>query len=273
MVGQHGPESTVPLRDWNVRINRGILTGFNKAFIINEEIRQDLIRKSPKNAEIIRPILKGRNIKKYDVEFDNLWVIFTRRGIAIDEYPAIKDYLYAHYEDLKPKVGNDATGRKPGTYKWYEIQDNVAYYNDFEKDKIVWLELTDKPKFAYDNQKFFIEATAFIMTGDNLKFLTVFLNSRLCEWYFDKITTTSGVGTNRWKKVYIENIPVPKLRKEQLDMFSHYLDNLLDLQKENSDTSELEAEINNAIYQLYPLESFEIELVQGTNVPRYNDEA
>ncbi|HEX8331128.1 MAG TPA: TaqI-like C-terminal specificity domain-containing protein, partial [Segetibacter sp.] len=204
-------EIGTPLRDWDVQIYRGILTGYNEAFIINKETRDRLVNASPKNDEIIRPILKGRNIKKYLPEFDDLWIIFTRRGIDIDSYPSIKEHLYRFYDYLKPKTDNDRIGRKPGNYKWYEIQDNVAYYQDFIKEKIHWIELSDVPKFSYDNKQYFPEATAFIMTGKHLKYLTAFLNSKLSEWYFDKITTTSGVGTNRWKKIYIENLPIPKV--------------------------------------------------------------
>jgi len=156
-------ESTgTPLKNWDVQINYGIKTGFNEAFIIDRAKRDELLKNCPEAVEIIRPILKGRNIKKYVAEFDELYIIFTRRGIDIDLYPAVKEHLLQYYDRLKPKEENDLIGRKPGSYKWFEIQDNVAYFEDFNKEKITWIELSDIPKFSYDNENYFVEATAFI---------------------------------------------------------------------------------------------------------------
>jgi adenine-specific DNA-methyltransferase len=220
-------KSGIPLKNWNVQINYGIKTGYNDAFIINGKKRDEIIEKCPKAAEIIRPILKGRDIKKYRAQFEDRFLIFTRRGIDIDLYPAVKDYLLKYYELLKPKSGDDKIGRKSGSYKWYEIQDNIAYFLEFDKEKIIWIELSDSPKFSYDDEKFLAEATAFIMTGSHLKYLTAFFNSQLCDWYFDKITTTSGVGTNRWKKIYIENLAIPEIDFEKEKQFEKIIDNLL----------------------------------------------
>ena len=164
------------------------------------------------------------------------------------------------YEDLKPKQDGDKKGRKPGNYKWYEIQDNVAYFGDFSKEKIMWLELTDVPKFAYDNKQFFVEATAFIMTGNNLKFLSAFLNSKLSEWYFDKITTTSGVGTNRWKKVYIEFFPIPKLDSDEKKKFEFVVDKLL--QTTDSLTEKLlQDQIDEMVLNIYPFSEEEKQVI------------
>jgi hypothetical protein len=258
----------LPLKDWDVQINYGIKTGFNEAFIIDSKTKEELIAKSPKNAEIIRPILKGRHIKKYQAEFDNQWIIFSRKGIDIEQYPAIKEHLQKYYKFLKPKETNDLIGRKPGNYQWYEIQDNVAYYKDFEKDKVIWLELTDIPKFAYDNEKYFIEATAFIMTGDCLKYLIAFLNSKICEWYFDKITTSSGVGTNRWKKIYLQNLPIPKIHKNQEVFFNNLVDNIISNKNHDSDIHELEKELEKKIYSLYNFTEIELEYF---NYGKYHD--
>jgi len=216
---------------------------------------------SPKSAEIIRPIFKGRDIKKYRAEFDDRWVIFTRRGIDIEQYPAVKEYLFQHYDSLKPREDNDTSGRKPGSYKWYEIQDNVAYFDDFNKEKIIWIELSDAPKFSYDDEKYFVEATAFIMTGPHLKYLTAFLNSQLCNWYFDKITTTSGVGTNRWKKIYIEHLPIPEIDIEMEKQFDEIINATFNALDENKDISEFDANINAMILDLYQFEQAEKDLL------------
>ncbi len=133
-------------------------------------------------------------MRSYAYRFEGQYLIFARRGIEIDEFPEIKNYLYGFYDRLKPREGEDKIGRKPGPYKWYEIQDNVAYYTEFEKPKLVWGELSDKPKFAFDDKGMYPEATLFFMTGENLKYLLSIFNSRLASWYFSQITTTSGMG-------------------------------------------------------------------------------
>ena len=126
-----------PLKEWDVSINYGIKTGFNEAFIIDQETRNSLVEKSPKSAEIIRPILLGKDVKRYTFKWKNLWVIFTRRGTNIDEYPAIKNYLFQFYERLRPRNNGEKTGRKPGSYKWFETQDNIAYFESFSQRKLV----------------------------------------------------------------------------------------------------------------------------------------
>jgi adenine-specific DNA-methyltransferase len=250
-----------PLRDWDINIYRGILTGYNEAFIIDQKIKDKLIQASPKSAEIIRPIIRGRDIKKYSIRHDEKWIIFTRRGVDIDLYPAIKQHLMQYYENLKPKNDKDITGRKPGPYKWYEIQDNVAYYQDFEKEKIIWIELTDKPNFALDKDQYYINNTIFFITGTRLKYLLAFLNSRLCEWYFDKIAATSGAGTRRWIKQYIDQIciPIPSIESETV------INALVEKIYEFGITEKLVNTIDDKICQLFSLTDDEVELV-GTAI-------
>jgi adenine-specific DNA-methyltransferase len=249
----------IPLKDWDIKIYRGVLTGYNEAFIIDEDTKNKLIDASPKNAEIIRPILKGRDIKNYYCQFENRYIIFAKRGIDIDDYQAVKDYLSTYHENLKPRSEKDTIGRKPGSYQWFEIQDNVAYYRDFYKEKIIWIELSDMPKFAYDKAGYFVEATAFIMTGSHLQYLTAFLNSPLCDWYFDKITTTSGVGTNRWKKVYIEELRVPLADPDIESAFKK----TFDLLQANNFSESIRDCLNEMVYDLYDFAADEKEIINS----------
>jgi hypothetical protein len=158
--------------------------------------------------------LRGRDIKQYRAQFGGLWVIFTRRGININNYISVKEHLFGYYKELKPRENNEKSGRKPGNYKWYEIQDNVAYYKDFSKEKLVWIELTDSPKFALDTEGYFLNNTTFFMTGHHIRYLLGFLNSSLCEWYFDKLAATSGAGTRRWIKMYIDQLQIPQVAND-----------------------------------------------------------
>src|SRR5690606_17466112 len=137
----------------------GVLTGLNAAFVIDEATRNELIAADPRSADVIKPWLRGRDVKRWAVEWDGLYVIFTRRGIDIDQYPAIKAYLAQYRERLEPgKKG----GRKPGSYKWYEIQDSVAYYEKFDKPKIIWPDIAKAPTFAYDSGGFFTDTTTYM---------------------------------------------------------------------------------------------------------------
>jgi hypothetical protein len=198
------------LKEWDINIYRGILTGYNDAFIIDKKTRDYLVEASPKNAEIIRPILRGRDIKKYNATFANQWIINTHNGIkerniepinVQNDFPAV----FKHLEGFK----NELVNRQDKGKHWSNLR-NCAYLDDLEKEKLIWIELTDHPNFALDVEGYYLNNTIFFMTGTHLKYLLGFLNSRLCEWYFDKITATSGAGTRRWIKMYIDQICVPK---------------------------------------------------------------
>jgi adenine-specific DNA-methyltransferase len=245
-----------PLKDWDINIYRGILTGFNDAFIIDQKTRDALIEASPKNGEIIRPILRGRDIKKYNAHFANQWIINTHNGIRekkippVDvkkDYPAVYDHL-SKYEDALSK-------RLDKGQHWSNLR-NCAYLGNFESEKIVWIELTDQPNFALDKSAFYLNNTIFFMIGNHLKYLLAFLNSRLCEWYFDKIAATSGAGTRRWIKMYIDQICVPFPDKEIESKIIGIVDSL-----NESFDMKLYKSLDNEIYDIFKLSSEEIDLL------------
>jgi len=109
------------------RFYYGIKTGFNEAFVVDRATRDQLIAEHPSSAELLKPFLRGRDVKRWRVEPQDLWLIFTRHGVEIERYPAILRHLSQYKAELMPGV---AGGRKPGSYKWYEIQDNVAYWHE-----------------------------------------------------------------------------------------------------------------------------------------------
>jgi hypothetical protein len=190
-------------------------------------------------------------------------MIFTRHGIDIKQYPAVEQYLSSYYDELKPKKSGDKAGRKPGTYKWYEIQDNVAYYQDFSKEKITWIELTDQPKFALDTEGYFLNNSVFFMTGIHLRYLAGFLNSKLCEWYFDKLAASSGVGTRRWFKVYVEQLAVPQISVEQQEPITKLVDEAVMANTEASRRHELKQLIDIEIFRLFSLTNAEINFIKS----------
>jgi adenine-specific DNA-methyltransferase len=245
-----------PLKDWDLEINYGIKTGFNEAFIIDADKRNELLINCPEADEIIRPILRGRDIKKYNAQFANQWIINTHNGIRekkippVDvkqDYPAVYDHL-SKYEDALSK-------RLDKGQHWSNLR-NCAYLGNFESEKIVWIELTDQPNFALDKSAFYLNNTIFFMTGDHLKYLLAFLNSRLCEWYFDKIAATSGAGTRRWIKMYIDQICVPFPDKEIESKITGIVDSL-----NESFDMKLYKSLDNEIYDIFKLSSEEIDLL------------
>jgi hypothetical protein len=166
------------------RFYRGILTGLNEAFVIDETARQRLIAEDPKSAELIKPWLRGRDIRKWKAEWAGLYVIFTRRGTDIEKYPAIKRHLEQFQKDLEPKKSEKAKcGRKPGTYKWFEIQDNIAYFEEFEKPKIVYPNITKTNIFAYDTTGILTNQKCFIIPTTDI-YLVAILNSKLATQWF-----------------------------------------------------------------------------------------
>ena len=245
-----------PLKEWDVNIYRGILTGYNEAFIINQETRDKLVGASSKNAEIIRPILRGRDIKSYNISFADQWLINTHNGLKsknIDRIDAINySSIFEHLQQYESILKN----RFDKGDNWTNLR-NCAYLEEFEKEKIVWLELTDKPNFALDNTGFYINNTIFFMTGNHLKYLLGFLNSRICEWYFDKIAATSGVGTRRWIKLYIDQICIPIPDKELEEKMNLYVDRMIE-----NPILDNRKEIENIFYTVFNFTEEEIKLIE-----------
>jgi adenine-specific DNA-methyltransferase len=250
----------LPLKEWDIEIYRGILTGYNDAFIIDGKKKEELIKADPKSAEIIRPILRGRDIKRYFHQFADLWLIstFPSLRVSIDDYPAVKQHLLSFGYDRLKQTG-DPGARKKTNNQWFETQDSISYWDDFSKQKIVWMELADHANFYLDTEGYFVNDTVFFLTGDRLLYLLSFLNSRLCEWYFAQIAATSGVGTRRWKKQYIYHIRVPhSIPKKDEQLLGRLAVEIEKKKKLGVDVRTLENEIDEIIFGLFGLSSDEI---------------
>jgi hypothetical protein len=267
-------EKGIPLGDWDIKIYRGVTTGFNKAFIVDTETKEQLCAEDAKSAEIIKPILRGRDISRYYYDWKGLWIIFTKRGMDIEKYPAIKNYLLQYKEMLEPKKKRGpGAGRKPGPYKWYEIQDNTAYYPEFEKDKIVWREIVDHSKFTWDNKAYFALAKVFTMTGkENNKYLLAILNSTLGDFAIKKYYSPFlGEKINEFKKEWVQKLPIPKISESDQKLFIELVDKILSITKDadylenpakQSKVREYERQIDQMVYKLYGLTEEEIKIVE-----------
>ena len=213
-----------PLKDWDINIYRGILTGYNEAFIIDKTKKEEILanckteEERQRTAEIIRPILRGRDIKRYGYEFADLYIITTFPSLKIDieSYPAVKQHLLSFGYDRLKQTG-DKGARKKTNNKWFETQDSISYWEDFYKQKIMYSEIVREPQFYLDNKgEFFAEATTFIMTGSNLEYLYYLLHSKAITYFFKTFYAGGGLGGDgyRYKKVFLEKLPIPPIKND-----------------------------------------------------------
>jgi hypothetical protein len=194
----------------------GIKTGRNEAFVIDRATRDALIAEDPKSAEVLKPLLKGNEIRRWRSEPRDQWLIFTRRGIQIDRYPAIYKYLLERKQSIaiRPKDWQPTEempqwlGRKPGSYEWYEIQDSIDYHKEFEKPKIGYIEICSEPQFAWIEAGKYMEATTFLIPNAE-RFLLAYLNSKAAWFYFMSETSILRGGFLRMKNQFVEPLPIP----------------------------------------------------------------
>jgi len=246
------------------KMYRGILTGFNEAFVIDANTRATLIEKDANCVTIIKPFLDGKDIKSYQTPKNKKWLIFTRRGIDINNYPSIIEHLNFYRDDLTPKLkdSDSLKGRKPGSYKWFEIQDSVDYHLEFEKDKIVWAETSLGNQFCMIAGGIYLNKTTFMMPSNDLTLLAI-LNSNLVRFYLDSIVSKVRGGYFSMSKSYVETVPI--VYPKNTEPFIERVTKIIDSKKENpeADTTELEAQINQLVYQLYDLTEEEIKIIEN----------
>ena len=265
-----------PLKDWDVKINYGIKTGYNKAFIIDEQTRAKLINSDSKSDELIKPIIRGRDVRRYQANWAHLWIIVTKFGSHSNlqkEYPALYEHLAQHEQKLRARGQCKYTRAKKtnqnvgydGQHHWLELDNNPSdeYLETFYKEKLVWMDLTDQGRFAYEDSQMFCVNTVFIMTGRALKYLCAVLNSKLITWFMSNTALNSGMGVTRWIGHTVEQIPVPEVSEEHQRPFVDLVDQILDAKTADpsADTSDAEADIDQLVYHLYGLTDSEINAV------------
>ena len=212
----------IPLKEWDISINYGIKTGFNDAFIINGEKRAELIALDPKSAEIIRPILRGRDIKRYGYDFADLYLINTHNGVKekgikriyIEDYPAVKAHLDLYHSQLEKRTDQGDTP--------YNLR-NCAYIEDFSKQKIVYPDISEKLNFQIVEGEIYFNNTIYFITSEteNLDYLLKFLNSNLIDWYYKTLSVQLGEKAVRMFTIYVLNIPIPK-NKDKDNIYESY---------------------------------------------------
>ncbi|WP_187843669.1 class I SAM-dependent DNA methyltransferase [Helicobacter pylori] len=276
-----------PLKDWGIQINYGIKTGANEAFIIPTEKRDAILKncddtqkdekgmsERERTIELIKPILRGKDIKRYSYEWAHLWVINTHNGytsalkskippIDIEKYPATKAHLDAHLDTIATRCDQGDTP--------YHLR-NCAYLEDFEKEKIVYPETSQGAYFVYENSGIFLEKTAFMIVSDayNLKLLTALLNSKLVTFYFKNFCGGCILGKSgyQYNKHALEKIPIPKIttkNQELADKITDCAGRILKSKAKDpkANTQKLEKEIDALVYQLYHLTDEEIKIIEN----------
>ena len=284
-----------PLKEWDIKINYGIKTGFNDAFIIDGRIKNELIERDPKSAEIIKPILRGRDIKRYRAKFADKWLINTHSGVIdpfiddeelkkmrkdglikvnddysievlhpeafliepinIGNYPAIREHLDKYWDKL---VKRQDKGITP-----YNLR-HCAYLEEFEKEKIVWQRITQKPTFCVSSAgEYILDSMAFLsgFSLNNGKYIVAILNSKLVEFWVDKSVHQYGTTGYRLANQYVEQIPIPPIPEPDQQPFINLVDTILAKKERGEDTSKEEFEIDMRVYELYGLTDEEIRVV------------
>ncbi|EJB17247.1 type II restriction-modification enzyme [Helicobacter pylori CPY6081] len=271
-----------PLKDWDIQIYRGILTGANEAFIITTEKREEILNACKTQEErkrtetLIKPILRGKDIKRYSYEWAGEWVINTHNGytsnlkfkippIDIEKYPALKSHLDSHWDTIATRSDQGDTP--------YHLR-NCAYLEDFEKEKIVYGEIVQEPRFYLDNGEcklgyFYAEATSFILTGEHLHYLLGMLHSKLITFAFKTFYAGGGLGESgyRYKKAFIERLPIPKITPQNQELARKITDcakQILEAKEKDpkANTQKLEKEIDALVYSLYNLTDEEIKIIE-----------
>ncbi|MGL2803935.1 DUF7149 domain-containing protein [Helicobacter pylori] len=272
-----------PLKDWGIQINYGIKTGANEAFIIPTEKRDAILNACKTQEErerterLIKPILRGKDIKRYSYEWAHLWVINTHNGytsapkskippIDIEKYPATKAHLDSYWDTIATRCDQGDTP--------YHLR-NCAYLEDFEKEKIVYGEIVQEPRFYLDNGEcelgfFYAEATSFILTGEHLRYLLGMLHSKLITFAFKTFYAGGRLGESgyRYKKAFIERLPIPKITHKNQELARKITDcakQILALKAKDpkANTQGLEKEIDALVYQLYHLTDEEIKTIEN----------
>jgi hypothetical protein len=252
----------VPIREWDVQIYRGILTGYNDAFIISSEKRDEILAncadedERQRTAELIRPILRGRDICRYGYDWADLWLINTHNGIRgevervhIEDYPSIKQHLDNYWDKIEPRADQGETA--------YNLR-NCAYLDVLSKTKIVWIELSDESKFAICEDLVPLN-TVFFLTGAHLHHILGLLNSKLVHWYFTTcLGTSSGVGTNRWLKYTIEQLPLVPYSDDTLSQM------VIKRFSPKTNIDKCEEQIDALICELYGLSQKEMSFIIGS---------
>ena len=256
-----------PLKEWGINIYRGVLTGCNDAFIIDGAKRAELIAADPKSDEIIRPILRGRDIKRYGYDFADKWLIalLPSRKYDINDFPAVKAWLESFGKKLEQsgskyidEQGQEQKCRKKTNNKWYETQDSIAYWNDFSKQKIAWASVGETYYSLIDKDMYLLD-TNYFFACEHPEYFLAFLNSKLLTfWINSKDLKLGSGGAYRHYKYNIEQLSLPEFDEGLYLILRDYISQII----ENNDQSYI-PKIDQIVYKAYHLTEEEIAFIEN----------
>ena len=249
----------VPLKEWDISIYRGILTGLTKAFIINKETRDELIKKDPVSAEILKPLITGKDIERYQAKWeDKWWLIDAHNGyddvspVDIHKYIAIKHHLDKHYAGLKSRKDQGITP--------YNLR-HCAYYREFMRNKIVWTAVNSEYRAAMIPPNVYINNSLFMITGDCLEIICAFLNCKLCRKYLEYNLSHEKI-YNYGSKDILSSIPIPRFSPNENSKVIDIFRKIVSCKSNDSNYKNLLEEFDNLIYNFYNLNREEIIIVE-----------
>jgi len=266
-----------PLKQLGVKINFGIKTGLNEAFVIDQTVRDAILRSDPNSNEIIKPLVRGRDIKRYAVEYKDLYLILVGFGDSKNlekKYPGVYRHLLQF--ELKLKARGQCKGTRSGKsvsrdyvgqHHWLELDNNPShdYFSLFDDETIGWQEIARTPSFVPIKAGVCTLAANYFMVGLNRAQLGI-LNSKLSHWYFNSSFQTIGNGGLRYKPQYLNVFPMGHTDEKTSEELSQLVNKIINVKLTNkdSDTRHLETEIDQLVYKLYDLTPEEIALIEGS---------
>ncbi len=271
----------IPLKNWDVKIYRGIITGFNEAFIIDTQKRDEILgnceteEERQRTKELIKPVLRGRDINRYSYKWASKWIIVTKYGshnYIESEYLAIFGYLKKFEIELKERgqCKYSRNGKEMGQHHWLELDNNPkdAYLAEFETEKIVWQRITQQFKFNIVPKGMYILDSMAFLTGPNLYYIASCLNSKLIDFYIKSYVHQYADTGFLLSNQYVEKIPIPKISRKEQQPFIDLVDKILQIKAKNpdADTEDLERQIDEIIYKLYNLTDYEINLINSKDI-------
>jgi Eco57I restriction-modification methylase len=246
----------------------GIKTGRNEAFVVDQATRDRLVREHSRSAEVLKPYLRGQDIGRWVNHPSGLWLIFTRQGINIHDYPAIERYLSQYREDLEPlQPGQKGRGRKPGPYKWYEIQDTVEYYSAFERPKIIYPEFAPWPEFSIDVQSYYVNNKIYCL-GIADPVLVALLNSKVMALALARKCSGVHGGTLEHRTIWVKQLPIVEPSDADKQRLTALVDEQQALGGAGPRAEELEREVDAIVYRTYGLSQDEIKIIEDWHAER-----
>ena len=267
------------LKNWNIEINRGIVTGLNEAFVIDEKTKNELIKNDPKSAEVIKPLLRGRDLGRYRFKFSNLWLLYIPWHFPLtedsnivgasdnaelkfkQEYESIYNYLLRYKSQLLNR-NKDETGIR---YEWYALQRyGSKFWKDFEKPKIIYPNMVKDLSFTFDDEGFYTNQKCFILTGNHLQYLVAVFNSKLFRFCFEDEFPELQGNSRELNKVVFDKIPIKEIDTKIEIQFEALTKKVLQLNKQGLDSKMYENKIDALVFHLYGLTEQEMLQVLDT---------